>query len=329
MADDLNVFLEEMKTISQLDPQSLIRSSDQSLSFNAVSQIIDASIHLARTCKLLQWGEMSSTEINQLATAASHLRQTMLEVRDAPGAFQPHERAARAKTLMENLRSRFSEFNRFLAMPLARAVASTADLIEELKKGVQAIETRSRQADEFCSATQRSSQLSEAIVSELRELATKEAVATFRNHFSREARNCGAEANHWLKWTVLLVVGTIALILILLTQYKIQGTINDGSTIQNLIGRLVIVSILYLSIVWSMRQYRALRHLKAVNDHRATSLNAYKVLIRAVGNDQTAKAFVLQEAATCMFAPSVTGFLGPEENTPSPPLLDALKTMSR
>ncbi|HKQ48684.1 MAG TPA: hypothetical protein VJZ71_11495 [Phycisphaerae bacterium] len=93
-----------------------------------------------------------------------------------------------------------------------------------------------------------------------------------------------------------------------------------------LVSKIVILSVLYLSVFWALRNHRAHRHLAVVNRHRANALSTFKTFVE--GSDkQEIRDAVLLEATRCVFGQAVSGYLGPEENTPSPPLIDSMRSV--
>jgi hypothetical protein len=94
------------------------------------------------------------------------------------------------------------------------------------------------------------------------------------------------------------------------------------------VPRLVVVSIGYFLLGWAGRNYRAHRHLHVVNTHRWNALETFGAFVKQT-DDKAIKDAVLLEATHCVFGASVTGYLGPDENTPLPPGADLLKSLTQ
>jgi len=86
-----------------------------------------------------------------------------------------------------------------------------------------------------------------------------------------------------------------------------------AETISDLASRAVFVSLfMYITSIF-VRNYRANRNLAVVNEHRKNALETFQVFANAA-TDPTVRAAVLMEATKCIFAPTATGFGGPEED---------------
>jgi hypothetical protein len=115
--------------------------------------------------------------------------------------------------------------------------------------------------------------------------------------------------------------------LLILFEFPSAGLMNDAGIIQKIIARLVIVSILYYGVVWSAKNYKALRHLSVLNSHRQNALQTFESFVEGAGGDEQTKNAVLLEATHCIFSPANTGYLGAEEDNPTSRIDEILKTV--
>lgn len=160
----------------------------------------------------------------------------------------------------------------------------------------------------------------EQLVSSTEEQVKKLAVAKFEKHYGELADEHRRSSTYWLIAAALSAVcaGAFSILSLKWELFKLTGNLTDAGSIQQIVARIVVISLLYFAVVWCAKNYRSNRHLYVTNKHRQTALNTFDTLTKAFSEDDSAKNAVLLEAARCMFAPSVSGFLGPEENVPNP-----------
>jgi hypothetical protein len=90
-----------------------------------------------------------------------------------------------------------------------------------------------------------------------------------------------------------------------------------GSVVANSLPRLIIVSLLFTSLVFVMRNYAAASHNEVINRHRAAALSTFRAFYEAEkGRDETVCKAILLQAAKCIFTVQPSGFLKNEAETP-------------
>jgi hypothetical protein len=144
----------------------------------------------------------------------------------------------------------------------------------------------------------------------------------------KDASDAHAKSSiYWLIASALLAIFTVAMAILILFEFPSSGVMNDAGIIQKIIARLVIVSILYYSVVWSAKNYKAHRHLSVLNSHRQNALQTFESFVEGAGGDEQTKNAVLLEATHCIFSPANTGYLGAEEDNPTSRIVEILKTV--
>src|SRR5262249_25381425 len=104
-----------------------------------------------------------------------------------------------------------------------------------------------------------------------------------------------------------------------------KGEWKDVGAIQGIVTRVIVVSIGYYSILWCGKNYKANRHLYIVTKHRQHPHDRFETFIQSA-TDEGRKNAVLLETTRCIFKPSVTGFLGGEDENPNNRIVEVLKT---
>jgi len=77
-----------------------------------------------------------------------------------------------------------------------------------------------------------------------------------------------------------------------------------------------------------MRNHRSQSHLAVVNNQKAEALKTFKTFIESAESSEIRDA-VLLETTRSIFSPTVTGFLGPNEELPSSPIFDLARQLNK
>jgi len=161
------------------------------------------------------------------------------------------------------------------------------------------------------------------IVQKARDAAGSIGVAHHASRFDELAAEHRRASRIWLAVAGALALTTIGVAIAFLRWLPADGAISSAATIQRVATKLVVISLVYVAAVWASRNYRAHRHLFVVNKHRQTALGTFETFVKAANDDVTKNA-VLLEATRCIFSPSVTGYLGSEEETPGKNIIEVL-----
>lgn len=79
---------------------------------------------------------------------------------------------------------------------------------------------------------------------------------------------------------------------------------------------MVVLAVLLTGTIWCGRNYRALKHLATINNHRAISIRTLQAFSSAAAQTQTKDA-VLMEATRAVFGNVPTGFIGQQTSSDS------------
>jgi hypothetical protein len=168
---------------------------------------------------------------------------------------------------------------------------------------------------------------------QVKELAASQATGEHVGVFEAAAKKYRCWANSWLVATLLFVLLGAAVTYLAFVKNAAQAATTAPSgfgapTIQIIVSRVIIVSLTYFLAIWAARNYRSYAHLASVSEHRVNALRTLRIFAELANEDKALKDAVFLETVHCIFGPSVTGFLGPEENI-SNPIADLATLLSR
>lgn len=155
-----------------------------------------------------------------------------------------------------------------------------------------------------------------AALDSVKAAAAKAGVAQQSVVFNEQADNHAKQVRTWM-WASA-GFGFIALMyaLVFFALLPIPtGTV--GETIQSVISRLVVLSIILFGLVFSGRQLVAAQHNETVNRHRQNALQTFETFVQASDDSETKDA-VLLEATRSIFSAQPTGFLRRDGERESP-----------
>ena len=241
--------------------------------------------------------------------------------------FSVTEKAATADDrygkLTDQLRSHFSRYAAefWTSLPLAQSYSTSRGFADTLSAAKADIEMVKDAADGKFEEL-------EKLVSAAAEIAGKQAVGAHAKIFKETSDEHLKKATKWFCGMIGVGVGSFTLTILLFVWNPFAGTSPgsgppqlsetgiDIAQIQATIARVICVSISYFFLIWCNSNYRAQRHLSVVNKHRSDALLTFEIFA-AQASDEVKQQVVL-EATRCIFGPSVSGYLGPGENTQSP-----------
>lgn len=144
------------------------------------------------------------------------------------------------------------------------------------------------------------------IIEAARQTATAVAASTFAKSFYDEAERMREIAVEWMFATVgMLIVTTVFTFAIWITSLTDPGT---TAIVQFIGGKVAVFAVLLFGTLWCSKNYRALKHLEAVNRHRALSIHTFEAFAKSARDDATRDA-VLLEATRAVFALAPTGYV--------------------
>ena len=173
-------------------------------------------------------------------------------------------------------------------------------------KGIAALKTAKEEAENSLLGIEKKKEEMDAIISATKSAAADMTVNTFTHEFDSEAVALKRQSVKWLSATVVFAILTI----LAAVWYWPTVSSNEGTLelLRNLIGKSVVIAVLFTGTVWCGRIYRALMHQSATNRHRALSLKTFQAFVAAT-NDDRVKDSVLMAAARTIFGRATTGLV--------------------
>lgn len=125
--------------------------------------------------------------------------------------------------------------------------------------------------------------------------------------FSSESESLHTTSNRWMIATIIMTVLSIsAAIFFYMNPVDVKSDV--ALSIQAVVAKIIIMSILLSAIVWCGKNYRAFAHEASVNKHRANALSTFQTFVAATDEIDIRNA-VLLEATRSIFSQAPSGYL--------------------
>lgn len=280
--------------------------------------------------------ELLRNRLNEILSAVANVKNALETMR----AFDPtkpeppsQNPVERKQSLLNSLRDNCINLHGVLLPALPYLMLRSVDLVAlqaASQSQIQSLITTSK--NELDQAQEQAKQTLDA----LRTAAGQTGVSKYATVFQNEANS---HSRHSWGWAIAATVfGAIAAeYTILSVEPHIRAVIAEsektsspGLLIPLAISRLILVSILYVALVWCLRNFSASRHNAVVNRHRQNALSTFEAFVKAAEGDAQTKNAVLLQATQSIFSPQSSGYLKADNEAPSAgPVLGFVQGLSK
>ena len=214
-----------------------------------------------------------------------------------------------------------TQVNTTVANTVTGAVEKLSTETDRLQKqGDQAEQNESKRQEEF-----------NELRIQLQNLLGTGSVSEHGKIFDKQAKEHHNAARGWLISTVVLTIGFGFLFYWFFNALKFGGTEWVG-VLQNIFTKGFFLSLVYLVLNRSIKNYTAQKHLEVVNRHRQNALDTFERFVSSAAREET-KEEVLIAATNAIFDANQSGYLstktrGSESTSPIPQVIKAVMPSS-
>lgn len=141
----------------------------------------------------------------------------------------------------------------------------------------------------------------------IRKIVAEQGVNRHTRDFSKEVEKLSKVGRNWL-WITGVLAGVSLTASIASIFVNVGDLTEPFDLIQLTVSKVVALSLLFGSTIWCGKNYRAIKHQEAVNQHRANALSTFQAFVEASGDPSTKEA-VLLETTRSIFAQASSGYL--------------------
>lgn len=322
----------QLDQLTAINADSLDRVDElgKVLSFKQGQPYFQRALRLFRDLGEANLDELPSQTLQTLVNVVQEANTYFSQIQDFSLEAHPQSPAQARDDLINAIRDQYDGWFNQVSPIIAYSVRKSTDfrrLAQEAREQMSNIEQVKTQLQErgkeFVAETQ-------GVLEQVRRAAQEVGVAQHAVHFKSEADRHKAAARKWLK----AVIG-IAIVTALLTAVNVWAVfglrlvdLTTSETIQLVIAKVILFSLLLSALVWVGRVYRSHQHNFVVNQHRQNALASFETFAKAAKDDQT-KSAVLLQATNCIFAPQASGYADSSAEVPgSPQVMEIIRNMA-
>ncbi len=168
----------------------------------------------------------------------------------------------------------------------------------------------------------------ETILSSIQTAAASIGTTKYATIFNDEYKDYRKQSRWWFGTSaILVVIGIIVIVWLHLILPFDAG--SAASVIRYTSTKILVLSMLYIVLAITIRNFSASKHNAVINRHRACALTTFEAFAEAARSDET-KDIILRQATEAIFTMQRTGFIGKETPPmPSRQVTEILSTLSK
>lgn len=312
--------LKEVLTgLSQINSKDLVRANELGKDFNfeAGLQTIERTLQLFKSLYDSTLDNVSHNILKNLLTQAkdAHSKLTAIQT------FSPaqHQTPLNVRNnLIDQLRDSYDNYFTAVSPVIAYSIRKGTDFEALEKKAQETVKSIESLKNEYLSKQGQITSEMESVLQKVRQAAAEVGVAQHATHFKDEAIDHNEKSEKWLYATVAIATLTIVWGFLAIFVIKVPDNASSAQVLQFTIGKLIVLSALYYSLIWSAKNYYAHRHNYVINKHRQNCLNTFETFVKAAGNDAETKNAVLLQATQSIFSSQSSGYVHKDSESESP-----------
>lgn len=313
---------EATAAIKTIDPKSLEREElGRDYNFKEAADLIWKIYHdleqVAENADILRVPQ--KTEV-QIATLAKRLFENIQKIQafvlrgnesQAPGQYQQ---------INDEIKNLYEE-DLGLLPPLIERINMLKLNPSEVESKINIALQSVKDVEKIKEKAQKITEDIELSIKEVRDALGKEGTLISATDFKDQAKEHKETARKWFIGVIVSIVITVGLVILLFTgiipSLNLKEVGNDlPRIIQITVFKFILLSIAYLLVHQTLKNYKINQHLYVLNRHRQLSLQVYPLMSKAT-NDQEQSNAIVAQASKAIFDPGTTGYLDGEGN-PNP-----------
>lgn len=313
--DMLEALSMNLDVITKTQVEDLIRPDlGRELNFESGKETFNRNLKLFKDLSNCNLENIPYNTLNQLNNQAADFITRLKKVQDF-SANQTNPVTVR-DSIVQEFQNQYQTYFTTIHPIISYSIRKGTDFekLENQAKGI--VETLIDLQGEFQEDVNSKLKESESILDKIRNAAANVGVAQHSSHFEVEAEENHKTSIKWFWGTIVMAILTIGWGIGSIFLYP---NIDDtAKTIQYVISKIIILSALYYGLIWSAKNFKALRHNYIVNKHRQNALKTFETFVKAAGDDIQTKNAVLLQATYSIFSSQNSGYNSVDPDSESP-----------
>lgn len=312
--------MDALKVISFKDlerTEELGRAYSFKLAVDFIKKIYDDLVQVIENAELLRVSTNKEKQITNLANQVNgNVKKIQEFVLQGNEANAPNQH----KQINEDVANLYQEDLELLPPLIERVNILKLNPSEVENKVAQALQSI-KEIEKIKSDAQKTKENIDSAVKEVRDALGKEGALISATDFEEQTKEHKNLSRKWFLGSIGSIGATVILVVVLFSgRFPSLNLINAGNDypriVQITVFKLVLLSIAYLLVYQSLKNYKINQHLYVLNRHRQLTLSVYPLMAKATNEQEQSNAIVTQ-AAKAIFDPGTTGYLDGDDN-PNP-----------
>lgn len=298
---------EQLETINQYRKSELInRGTWGSISFAPAERDIETALTIAADLLSMPLVHLTDQAAQDIMAHVPDVAQQLARIdefklEDAPPQQSRDEIASELTGALIGLHTVSSQWIPYLAY-------KRGDFLESIRQFEEAVESAKGSLDEADAYAKDKREEVDKVVEATRKASVSAGAGAFTDEFAREAEELSGVARQWLWAVCALGLLTLTSALGSLFWPSLPDDASSWMTLRHVVAKVSVIAALFTGTLWCGRIYRALRHQRSTNKHRALSLKTFQAFVEATDDPATRDA-VLMATTKSIFSNVSTGFV--------------------
>ena len=298
---------EQLETINRYRETELISRGDWgSIKFTAAQRDIETALSIAADLLSMPLAHLTDQAAQDIMAHVPGVAKQLERIDEFKLEGAPPEPSR--DDIVSQLTSALAYFHTAASQWLPYLAYKRGDFTARIKQFEDAIAHATAVLEESGAYAKGKQDEVDRIVDAAREASASAGVGTFTTEFSSEADELLSASKKWLWGVGGLGLLTLTAALGSLAWPSLPDDASSWMTLRHVIAKVSVIAALFTGTVWCGRIYRALRHQRSINRHRALSLKTFQAFVKATDDPATRDA-VLMAATKSIFSNVPTGFV--------------------
>ncbi len=318
--NEKNSLLSHLSDLDKIKRQDLVRADEigKELSFEIGLPVFEIVLTLFHALFTSNLDNIPYTALNQLKNQAQDVLNRFNQIKAFSTRQHSQNPIGVRDDLVNQLRDRYDTYFQIISPVIAYSIRKGTDFEALEKKAQETVNSIESLKNEYLSKQGQITSEMESVLQKVRQAAAEVGVAQHATHFKDEAIDHNEKSKNWLCATVVITALTIVWGFLAIFVIKVPDNASSAQVLQFTIGKLIVLSALYYTLVWSAKNYNAHRHNYVINKHRQNCLNTFETFVKAAGNDAETKNAVLLQATQSIFSSQSSGYVHKDSESESP-----------
>ena len=277
---------------------------------------------------------LSKANIHQIRDSFRQLLNLFQEINNFNPQHFSRENREEHKELLQKIFRFCDEVKQELRPIVAYLQSKKAEQLEAQVKATvantvtEAVEKLNTETDRLRKQGDQAEQNEVKRQEDFNQFMVRESVSEYGTMFEKQANEHKRSARRWLISTVVLSIGFGGVFIWLFHVLRLGGTEWVG-VLQNIFTRGFLLSLIFLLLNRSIKDYNAQKHLEVINRHRQNALDTFERFVSSAARQET-KEEVLLAATNAIFDANQSGYLSAKMrgNESASPILQVIKAFT-